>query len=267
MESATYTHGHHPSVLRAHTWRTARNSVAFVLPHVQPAMRILDLGCGPGSITVDLAAYVPSGHITGVDAVGSVLEQARALAQSRGVRNITFTTGDANALPFADGAFDLVLVHQMLQHVADPVAILREMKRVTQRGGLVAVREADFGGFIFHPRSAPLDRWMELYAAVARRNGGEPHAGRRLHVWARQAGLTDVACSSSTWCYATRDEIQWWSGLWAERTVASSLAQTAEAHGLASADELAELSAGWEAWGEEEEAWFSCLHGEIICRV
>lgn len=268
-EGATYTHGHHASVLRSHTWRTAANSAAYILPYLKPDMKILDVGCGPGTITVDLAAnHVPQGHITGLENAAGVLVQARDLAKEKGVTNVDFVEGDANALTYADDTFDVVLCHQVLQHVKDPVGILREMRRVAKTGGIVAARESDFGGFIWYPEVDGMDDWLAFYSANARSNGGEPNAGRRLHTWAKQAGFSPEAITngSSTWCYSTETEIAWWSGLWAERTVASSFAKTAIENGTGTKERLDKAAEAWKRWGKEEEAWFSVLHGEIICR-
>jgi ubiquinone/menaquinone biosynthesis C-methylase UbiE len=264
-ESATYTHGHHASVLRSHTWRTALNSASYLLPYLKPDMKVLDIGCGPGTITVDLAGYVPQGTITGLERAGGVLTQARALAQERGVTNIEFVEGDANNLQYEDGSFDVVLCHQVLQHVGDPVGIMREMKRVAKSGGIVAARESDYGVFNWYPSTDGLNEWQTLYAKVARRNGGEPDAGRMLHVWAKQAGLTKFRCSVSSWCYSQKDEVQWWSNLWAERTVKSSFATTAIDAQLANEQDLRMIADVWKRWGEDEDAWFAVPSGEIVC--
>lgn len=267
-ESATYTHGHHASVLRSHTWRTALNSAAYLLPHLKPGMKVLDIGCGPGTITVDLAGHVPGGHVTGLERVGDVLVQARALAKEKGVANVDFVEGDANALQYADDTFDVVLCHQVLQHVKDPVGILAEMRRVTKTGGIVAARESDYGSFAWYPDVDGMEKWRSLYRAVASSNGGEPDAGRMVHAWARKAGFaaSAITSSSSTWCYSTEEEIAWWSGLWAERTVASAFAKTAVEGKLATETDLGEISEVWRRWGRQEDAWFSVLHGEVICR-
>jgi hypothetical protein len=102
---------------------------------------------------------------------------------------------------------------------------------------------------------------------VARANGGEPDAGRRLHAWARETGLTDVQISSSNWTYVTPQERAWWGGLWADRTVASSYAGMAVGRGYASRADLEGIARGWRSWAAHEDGWFTVVNGEILCRV
>lgn len=265
-ETAVYTHGHHESVLRSHTWRTAANSAAYLLGSLKPHMTILDIGCGPGTITADLAQLVPDGRVTGIDQVAGVLDQARTTAAERDVANVEFAVADVHALDYPDNSFDVVHAHQVLQHVGDPVRALREMYRVTKPGGIVAARDGDYSGMVWYPQTPGMDDWLDLYLRVARANGGEPDAGRRLKSWALQAGFTDIASSSSNWCFATAEERAWWSGLWADRTLASAYAERATQGGHATEDQLRAVSEAWREWGRQEDAWFSCLHGEILCR-
>jgi SAM-dependent methyltransferase len=260
-----YTHGHHESVLRSHRWRTAENSAAYLLPHLKPHMRILDVGCGPGTITAGLADRVPNGHVTGIDTAQEVLDQAREEAGDR--TNVDFTTGDVYSLDYPDDTFCVVHAHQVLQHLGDPVRALREMRRVTKPGGLVAARDGDYGAFVWYPDNPVLDDWLALYHKVARGNGGEPDAGRRLHVWAKEAGFTDVTSSSSTWTYATPQERDWWGGLWADRTVMSSYADRAVSGGYATAADLKDVAAGWRSWAAHQDGWFAVVNGEILARV
>ncbi|MEV0225570.1 methyltransferase domain-containing protein [Streptomyces sp. NPDC050704] len=267
-ETAVYTHGHHESVLRSHTWRTAANSAAYLLGSLKPHMKILDIGCGPGTITADLAELVPDGRVTAVDRAPGILARARATAAERGLANVEFAVADVHALDYPDDTFCVVHAHQVLQHVGDPVRALREMYRVTRPGGLVAVRDADYAAMTWYPQTPGMDDWLDLYRRVARANGGEPDAGRRLKSWALQAGFTDtdITASSSTWCYATAEERAWWSGLWADRTVDSSYAERATEGGHATAGQLHAAAAAWREWGRQRDAWFSVLHGEILCR-
>ncbi|WP_052850583.1 methyltransferase domain-containing protein [Streptomyces avicenniae] len=267
MTEATYTHGHHESVLRSHRWRTAENSAGYLLAELRPGQALLDLGCGPGTITADLAERVAPGQVTAVDRTASVLAAAREAVEARGVTSVRFAVGDAHALDFPDDSFDVVHAHQVLQHVTDPVRVLREMRRVCRPGGVVAVRDVDYAAMTWFPEVPVLDEWLALYRRVARANGGEPDAGRRLLAWAREAGFTDVTATASTWCHATPDERRWWSGLWADRTTASAYAEHAVSGGHATPGTLESIAAAWRAWGEEEDGWFASLHGEVLCRV
>ncbi|MEV6103930.1 methyltransferase domain-containing protein [Streptomyces sp. NPDC051940] len=264
---ATYTHGHHESVLRSHRWRTAENSAAYLLGELRPGLRVLDVGCGPGTITADLAERVAPGRVTAVDTAPGVLEDARAEAERRGATTVDFAVADVERLDFPDDSFDVVHAHQVLQHVGDPVRALAEMRRVCRPGGVVAARDSDYAAMTWYPAAPELDDWLALYRRVARSNGGEPDAGRRLLSWARAAGFTDVTAGASVWCFATPEERAWWSSLWADRTTASSYAGIAVGGGHTTAEALERIAAAWRTWGEARDGWFSVLHGEILCRV
>jgi SAM-dependent methyltransferase len=257
---STYTHGHSESVLRSHRSRTAANSAAYLVPHLTPGQRLLDVGSGPGTITADLAALVAPGEVVALE----VNDQAAALTR-QGAPGVDVRVGDVHALPFDAGEFDVVHAHQVLQHVADPVQALREMARVTRPGGVVAARDSDYATFAWWPRLPELDRWLELYDAAARGNGGEPDAGRRLLSWAHAAGLTDVTASSSTWCYATPETRGWWGGMWADRIVGSALADQLLRECRATRDELAAIAHAWRRWAADPDGWFSVHHGEVLC--
>lgn len=263
--SADYVHGHQPSVLRSHTWRTAENSAGYLLPHLRPGMDVLDVGCGPGTITVDLASRVPQGRVLGIDTSAGVLDRAADLAVAQNVENVEFEQADVMALPYADGSYDVVHAHQVLQHLVDPVAALQEMRRVVRPGGVVAVRDADYGAMRWFPDSPGLDAWRELYLTMTSHH--HPDAGRRLLSWARAAGFESVTVSASVWCFASPEDRQWWSGTWAERVERSSFAQHALDGGHASTDDLAALAAAWREWGANDDGWFTVVHGEVLARV
>ncbi len=262
-----YTHGHHESVVRAHASRTAENSAAFVIPHLSSGTSVLDVGCGPGSITCDFAELVAPARVVGLDRSADVVAHAASLAADRGVENVEFRTGNIYDLDFGDETFDFVHAHQVLQHLTDPVAALREMRRVAKPGAIVAVRDADFHGMSWYPEVPELDDWMELYQKIARRNGAEPDAGRRLVSWAQQAGFTEVAPSSSNWLYATAQQRRWQARVWSERVLHSAFAEQALEYGFAQEAELARIAAGWHRWGSTDDGWFLIPNGEVIARA
>jgi ubiquinone/menaquinone biosynthesis C-methylase UbiE len=264
---AVYTHGQHEAVMRSLRWRTAANSAAYLIEHLSPGMSLLDVGCGPGTITADLAALVRPGRVTAVDSSAEALAIARRAAADLGVADIEFAVGDVHALDHPDGTFDVAHAHQVLQHVADPVRALRELRRVCRPGGLVAARDADYEAMTWHPDVPELGEWRSLYRRVARHNGGEPDAGRRLLSWARQAGFTEVTCTAATWCFATPAERQWWGGLWADRMTGSAIAGQAVSYGYATRADLERIAAGWRAWADAPDGWFTVLHGEILCHA
>jgi SAM-dependent methyltransferase len=261
---ATYTHGHHESVLRSHRWRTAENSAGYLLPRLTSGLSVLDVGCGPGTITADLATIVTPGRVTALEVTEEALDLARAEIGRRGLTNVDFAAGDVHALDFADDTFDVVHAHQVLQHVTDPVAALREMRRVTRPSGIVAVRDGDYAAFTWFPQRPELSEWLDLYERVARGNGGEPDAGRRLLAWGRAAGFTELSATSSTWCFANQEDRDWWGGTWADRMVKSDLAATALRTGAATSDDLERIAAGWRAWAADPDGWLSLLHGELV---
>ena len=263
----TYLHGHHDSVLRSHRWRTAENSAGYLLARLPTGAQVLDVGCGPGTITADLAARVPGGQVTGIDAAAGVLAEARQEADRRSQANVGFETGDVYGLDFADGTFDVVHAHQLLQHLSDPVRALTEMRRVCRPGGLVAARDGDYGGMFWFPEDPELTRWQSLYRAVARALGGEPDAGRCLLSWARSAGFDEIEASASAWCYTGATDRPWWGTLWAQRLTESPFGDRAVEQGLASRADLERLARAWLRWAGREDGWFCIPHGEIMCRV
>lgn len=266
MSQAGYLHGHHESVLRSHRWRTVENSAGYLSAQLRPGRSVLDIGCGPGTITVDIAAQVDPGRVTGVDVSDDVLESARAEAEARGLSNVSYATADVHALEFPDAAFDVVHAHQVLQHVADPVQALGEMRRVCKPGGVVAARDADYAGFIWFPQLPALDRWRDLYEQAARANHGESNAGRHLLSWAQQAGFEDIVPTASVWCFATTDDRAWWGGMWADRILQSSVARQLLDAELATPAELADIADAWRAWAAAPDGWLAIPHGEILCR-
>ena len=256
----SYTHGYHESVLRSHRWRTVENSAAYLTPYLRPGLSLLDIGCGPGTITADFAARLAPGKVLGIDTSANVIAAAK-----RDYPEVAFTSGDVYQLDDAGASWDIVHAHQVLQHLSDPVTALKAMRRAVRPDGIVAARDSDYASFTWHPADNRLTRWLALYGEIARANGGEPDAGRHLLSWAQQAGFGQITPSASVWCFATPEERAWWGGLWADRMTTSAIADQAVREGRATVAELASMADGWREWSAAADGWFAVLHGEIIC--
>jgi SAM-dependent methyltransferase len=264
--AARYTHGHSDAVLRSHRWRTAENSAAYVLPFLKPGMDLLDVGCGPGTLTTDLARAVAPGRVVGVDLDAGVVAEAEQTAAASGV-TIHFAAGDFATVVSPDDRFDVVHAHQVLQHVDDPVGTLRRMAQLTRPGGIVAARDADYPAMAWFPREPLLDRWLDLYLAITARNDANADGGRQLLHWSQQAGFQDVAYTTSTWTFHSPEDLAWWTSLWADRVTSSRLAHSAVHYGFATTEELQDMAEAWRDWGTRPGAVFVVMHGELIART
>jgi SAM-dependent methyltransferase len=242
--------------------RTAAKEGAFFLPFLRPGMRVLDLGCGPGSITLGLAQAVAPGEAIGVDLQPSQVAQAQALGAARGVMNVRFEVADVYQLPFPDGSFDAVFGNAVLMHLREPVPALVEVRRVLDPGGIVGVRDCDWGGRIHAPMTPLFDHWYALTVRVRQRNGGDPFIGRHHRQLLLDAGFARANASVSVWTAGTPEET---------RRCASFLnaqlhgfARTALAEGWMDQTTVEAVGAEFDAWAERPDALYVDMYCEAI---
>ena len=264
MGENIYVHGHHESVLRSHTWRTIENSAKYLESYLTSESTLLDVGCGPGTITLDFAEKLHLGTVTGIDSSENIINKALERVSTSNIKNCSFQIGNAYSLDFADNSFDIVHAHQLLQHLQDPIAAIQEMYRVVRPGGVVAIRDADYGGMIWSPTSPKLSEWMDLYQQMTKRNNVEANAGRFLFSWTSQIPFTSISVSSSTWTFATPEIREWWGELWAERIQKSTFSEQVLGLGLADQKKLDELSEAFRHWAKQSDGFFLVPHGEIL---
>ena len=197
--------------MNSHASRSAENQCQYMLPTLQrmvaakPDLKLLDVGCGPGSITLSLARYVPNGQLVGVDVSETVLEKARQAAQDEGAGNVAFHAADVYDLPFENESFDVIHTHQAVCHFHDHVRAIKEMLRVLRKGGVLCMREIDLYTMRFWPESPLLDECNRSIITLHERKGGVADAGRRLKAWTVQAGVSreKIVATAGTWCYHT----------------------------------------------------------------
>lgn len=154
--------------------------------------RILDLGCGTGEITRRLAELFPAARITGVDLEEAHLNTARQRSGTVAAR-VTYETGDAFELAYADGSFDLSVVRHMLQAVPDAQLVLAQLKRVTRPGGRLHVLAEDYSMMHFHPTRLDADEFWRLGPiAFAADTGSDLRSGRKIFNWLHELGCKEV---------------------------------------------------------------------------
>jgi ubiquinone/menaquinone biosynthesis C-methylase UbiE len=259
-----YQHGHHASVVASHAKRTAEADAAFFLPLLKPGMRLLDVGCGPGSITVGLAGCVAPGQTIGIDPSPSVIETAKVLVHEKPLQHLSFEVGNIYEPRFAHGSFDAVFAHQVLQHLRQPVDALRQMQALLAPGGVLGVRDVDWGSTTWYPNSKGIRDFLDLYYELARRNGGEPNAGRHLRRWLRAAGFIESRVSTSAVSYADPVATRMWAETYAARTLQSNIADKALEYGIATQSDLENIADGWRSWGCDPDAYFCFSHTEMV---
>jgi ubiquinone/menaquinone biosynthesis C-methylase UbiE len=184
-----YVHGYEEWTRQWMTQRTAADDLDFLIPYLKPGMSVIDCGCGPGSITADLAALVAPGAVVGIDIEPRQLEAAERLAIERGVKNISFQQASVYELPFPDASFDVSVAHFVLEHVSDPLRGLREMFRVLRPGGVAAIKDPYYPAFTFRPRTPELELFGELSAKVRKHNGASDTYAPDLRAYLLKAGF------------------------------------------------------------------------------
>ena len=263
----TYTHGHHESVLRSHTWRTAENSAGYLLGSLEPGQRLLDVGCGPGTITLDLAQRVAPGEVLGIDRSDDVIAAADEAARAAAATNVRFAVDDVYALELGDETFDVAHAHQVLQHLTDPVAALREIRSRVEAGRhRRRARRRLRRGSSGRPSLRSSRVGSSCTTRSRSRNHAEADAGRYLQAWVRAAGFQDLQVTTATWTFADPESRSWWGTLWADRSLMSGFADQAVEYGLADRAELEAIAAAWHEWADEPDGFFAVLHGEVLAR-
>lgn len=257
-------HGVTPGLRQDYGTRTAEQQAVFVLPYLRPGMTLLDVGCGPGSITLGLAQAVAPGRVTGIDHDRRHIEAAKALAAERAVTNVTFQMGDALSLPFEDGSFDVVFENNLFTHLAPNAdRAAQEVYRVLNPRGLFAARDVDAEAVVWGHLIEPLKELDKLFIAWHQSRGSDITLGKRLPAILRQAGFTDTIKSVSADTKGTPE------GVRSHVEITLSLldgpfGRDIVENGWADRSTVEHLKEDIRAWGAHPDAFFANVHVEVI---
>jgi len=195
--SHLYTMGYGEEYLQFIAFHDVEDIVGYFLACLEPGARVLDLGSGPGYLSVGLAEFVTPGKVYGVDIEPSQVLLAQQIARSRQCENAFFQVADVVDLPFEDASFDFVHCNDVLAYVPDTAAVLSEAKRVLKPGGILGCREVIVDSSFVHPDHGALSRGWEVFADLLTADDGHPQMGKDLKLHLLEAGFEDISISGS----------------------------------------------------------------------
>jgi len=257
--SETYTLGYSPGVVTALQERTIVTCAGFFLPYLYPGMTVLDCGCGPGAMTIEIAERVAPGQVVGIDLDPGQCARAQALAADRGVTNVRFEPADVYALPYPDTTFDAVFSHALVTHLADPVRAFTESKRVLKSNGVLAVSANDYEAVVVSPASSAMERVLALYPRVMARNGGNRLLARHLRGALLEAGFARAEGHGGSETFGTPERVRSFAAGWAEIARGSSFVDTVLSQGWADQAEMAAIPDDLLLWGERPDAYVALM--------
>ena len=196
-ERETYTMGYGPAAVTLMGARSAQTHAAFFVPYLKPGMKLLDCGCGPGTVTLGFAEIVAPGSTVGTDIEPSQMALATETAAKRNIVNARFEAANIYDLPFEDSSFDAVFMSALIGNLREPTRGLREAYRVLKPGGVIGVKEFDHGGDITYPLEPAMAKYDELYRRLRAENGHNGESGRMIGALLLESGFRELMMTAS----------------------------------------------------------------------
>ena len=252
-----YTLGYSSQTVQRLQQRTAAKEAGFLLPHLSPGMRLLDCGCGPGSITVGLAEAVAPGQAVGVDIEPNEYRSAWSQAAKATGINLHFGCADVYSLPFAENTFDAAFLHNVLSHLQRPLEVLRGIYRLLSPGGVIGISHPDFSGSLISPSDPLLERDHELYWRLVEHNGGNPAIGKHQRGLLHDAGFVRIEAVAKYSTVGTQDGVRMRAEHGGRLFGGSAIGQQMIDLGWTDRSELEQIIAAWRKWSEHPSAFMA----------
>ena len=252
-----YTLGYSSQTVQRLQRRTAAKEAGFLLSHLSAGMRLLDCGCGPGSITAGLAEVVAPGQVVGVDIEPSQYRSVWSQAAKRPGINLHFAVADVYSLPFVDNFFDAAFLHNVLSHLQRPLEVLKGIYRLLSPGGVIGISHPDFSGLLISPSDPLLDRDHELYWRLVEHNGGNPAIGKHQRALLHEAGFVRIEAIAKYSTVGTQDGVRMRAEHGGRLFGGSAIAQQMIDLGWTDRSELDQIIAAWRKWSEHPGAFMA----------
>jgi ubiquinone/menaquinone biosynthesis C-methylase UbiE len=235
--------------------RNAADYADFVLPHLTPTSRVLDVGCGEGTISLGLAKV--AAHVVGVDLDEGAFADAQRYAKKHRIDNVEFRADNVYSLGLPDNGFDACLCHSILEAVDRPLDVLHEIKRTLKPGGVLGAASVDYGGLILAGPNEPL---LRRFYAIRERTwqldlASDPYRGRALRGLLTSAGFHRVVTTAKYFSYGTDDAVRAFGMARAEDCRDERYVTSAQTHGLATARDLSAMEDAWVDWSRSPDAY------------
>ena len=246
--------------------RNAALNAGHLLPLLEPGQRVLDFGCGPGTISLGLAEAVTPGELHGIDMENSQIEMAKAAASAGGQVNANFRTGDVTDLPYEDNFFDVAHCHAVLMHVPGTVETLAEVKRVLKPEGIISAREMIGDSMFFEPDEEGIGGGLEVFKGLLAANGAHPQMGKQLKRVLHEAGFSDIEVSASFESYGSPEDVAFYHSFAVGWFFSPEVVGAATKYGLATQEQFDRWRIMIDEWRESPGAFATVAWGEAIAR-
>ena len=218
--SKMYSFGYGPTAISALERRTVQNEADVFLKYLNSSMKLLDVGSGPGNLSIGFAKQLTRGQVYGVDIAASQVELATQKCQEAQINNCQFQLGSIECLPFEDETFDAVWCSNILLNFNKHTQIRDELKRVLKPKGVIGLLEQHADGYLIYPKDSAIDMFFQVLTYSVTFNGGDPNVGKLLPHLFSQNGFDIIEVDNCSKIINTLEErlkqANLFAGLWEE---------------------------------------------------
>ena len=247
-EIPNYTVGFSDELLEIFRRFTAEANPAHQLPYLRPGLRVLDFGCGPGTISVGCPRPWCRASCMAWTWRSRRSTFARSLAEPNGLNNAIFHLGDVTDLPFDDGFFDVAQCHNVLMHIPDTAAALAEVKRVLKPGGIIGCREMICRSSFTHPDFDIIRKAWDMFEDLLEADNAHPQMGKDMKQHLLNAGFANIRMTASFDIYSTPADVAFIHRVAQMWFLAPEFMERAIRYGAASRDLCDAIADAYDRW-------------------